>query len=191
MNRRKAIISFITLGAGVGALYSGYRVFNWYKKPDWKYFDNNKVLVNELADVCIPRTDSPGAKDIDAASVIMRLIHDCTNRVEQNTFIDGLKELETCAKRNFRKSFLEADVTEKYRLVEAFMQSGGENGGLVGKVQRKLVGRPFFTLLKEYTIIAYCTSEMGATQGLAYAHVPGRFAGCVPIDDQPRTWATK
>ncbi|HRN80026.1 MAG TPA: gluconate 2-dehydrogenase subunit 3 family protein [Ferruginibacter sp.] len=191
MNRRKAIISFITLGAGVGALYSGYRVFNWYKTPDWKYLDNHKGLLNELAEVIIPRTDSPGAKDVDAASIIIHLVHTCTRRVEQNTFIDGLKELETCATRNFRKPFMELDASERFSLVETFMQSGSENGGVIGKAKRKLTGRSFFTILKNYTIIAYCTSEKGVTQGLAYVHVPGRFAGCVPIDEQPRTWATK
>lgn len=191
MNRRKAIISFITLGAGVGALYSGYRVFNWYKTPDWKYLNNQKAFLNELAEVIIPRTDSPGAKDVDAAAVIIHLIQNCTRRVEQNTFIDGLKELETCSERNFRKPFMELDASERYHLVESFMQSGTENGGFIGKAQRKFTGRSFFNILKDYTIIAYCTSEKGVTQGLAYAHVPGRYAGCVPIYEQPRTWATK
>ena len=38
---------------------------------------------------------------------------------------------------------------------------------------------PFFAGLKETTVLGYCTSEIGATQALAYAHVPGDYRGCL------------
>jgi hypothetical protein len=39
-------------------------------------------------------------------------------------------------------------------------------------------------------VLGYCTSEVGATQALAYAHVPGDYRGCVPLRPRQKGWAT-
>jgi hypothetical protein len=49
---------------------------------------------------------------------------------------------------------------------------------------------PFFALLKELTVLGYCTSELGATQGLAYLAVPGEYRGCVGLRPGQKSWAT-
>ncbi|MFL5606145.1 MAG: gluconate 2-dehydrogenase subunit 3 family protein [Gemmatimonadaceae bacterium] len=50
--------------------------------------------------------------------------------------------------------------------------------------------RPFFHTMKELTLLGYYTSEIGATQELKYARVPGRFDGCVPFSSIGRAWST-
>lgn len=191
MKRRKAIISFITLGVGVGAFYSGYRVFNWYKTPDWKFLMSSESIISELAEIIIPRTDTPGAKDVQAATTIMHLIKNCTRRVEQNTFIEGLKEVVACSNRNFQKPFNNLNDSERYQILHSFMKAGQDASGIIGKAKRKLAGRSFFDILKSYTVIAYCTSEKGATEGLAFSYIPSQYNGCVELKQQPKAWATK
>jgi gluconate 2-dehydrogenase gamma chain len=48
---------------------------------------------------------------------------------------------------------------------------------------------PFFRTMKELTLVGYYTSEIGATRELRHAPVPGRFEGCVPLDQIGRAWA--
>jgi len=48
---------------------------------------------------------------------------------------------------------------------------------------------PFFRTMKELTLVGFYTSEAGATRELRHAPVPGRFEGCVPLDQIGRAWA--
>jgi hypothetical protein len=50
--------------------------------------------------------------------------------------------------------------------------------------------QPFFRTMKELTLLGYYTSQIGATQELKYARVPGRFDGCVPFATIGRAWST-
>ena len=50
--------------------------------------------------------------------------------------------------------------------------------------------QPFFRTMKELTLLGYYTSQIGATQELKYAQVPGRFEGCVPLSSIGRAWST-
>jgi gluconate 2-dehydrogenase gamma chain len=50
--------------------------------------------------------------------------------------------------------------------------------------------QPFFHTMKELTLLGYYTSQIGATQELKYAQVPGRFDGCVPFATVGRAWST-
>jgi gluconate 2-dehydrogenase gamma chain len=50
--------------------------------------------------------------------------------------------------------------------------------------------QPFFRTMKELTLLGYYTSQIGATQELKYAPIPGRFDGCVPFATIGRAWST-
>ncbi|MFZ5999973.1 MAG: gluconate 2-dehydrogenase subunit 3 family protein, partial [Bacteroidota bacterium] len=50
--------------------------------------------------------------------------------------------------------------------------------------------RPFILMTKELTVSGFFTSEVGATQVLQYAPVPGAYHGCVPLAEVGKTWAT-
>ena len=49
--------------------------------------------------------------------------------------------------------------------------------------------RPFFNRMKELTVTGYFTSEIGATEALAYLPIPGRFDGDVPLEPGQKAWA--
>jgi len=72
-----------------------------------------------------------------------------------------------------------------------FEERGKNFKGILGKAQNRFLGKSFFTTLKEYTVEGYCTSEMGATRGLAYIHIPGKYLGCIPMQPGQKVWATK
>ncbi|MEN9884744.1 MAG: hypothetical protein RLZZ420_1961, partial [Bacteroidota bacterium] len=53
--------------------------------------------------------------------------------------------------------------------------------GLAGRVEQKIIGKPFFQQLKAYTVLGYCTSKPIATGVLNYDPVPGTYQGCLEI----------
>ena len=46
-------------------------------------------------------------------------------------------------------------------------------------------------LLRELTLLGYFTSEIGATQAMAYEAVPGGYRGCVDLKPGQKAWATR
>ena len=61
----------------------------------------------------------------------------------------------------------------------------------MGKVQYRLLGKSFFSILKELTVEGYCTSKLGATQALTYVYIPGSFQGCIEYEARPESLGYK
>lgn len=191
MNRRKAIWSVFLIGGGAAASWSGYKWYRMSHAPDLGFLDQHKALVADLAETIIPKTDTPGAKDAKVHEFIIVMIKEASDRKTQNSFIDGLKDVMDYAESNFDKPFTQLDASQQREVVKHFQEKGKNFAGLIGKVKNKLLGKSFFTILKEYTVTGYCTSKPGATQALAYDFIPGKYMACMPLAAGQKAWATK
>jgi Gluconate 2-dehydrogenase subunit 3 len=190
MNRRSAIlrISIATLGAiTAGATYKWWTLA---RRPDLDYLRQNPQLIAALAETIIPATGSPGAKAAGVQDFILKMITNCTPRKEQNSFIDGLKDLQTWCRHTYSLPFEECPANQQQATLARFEEKDKPYKGNAGKLESRLLGRPFFTILKDYTVQGYCTSQPGATQGLAYAYIPGHFSACIPLQPDQKAWAT-
>jgi hypothetical protein len=189
MNRRKAISSiFLVAGAGAAAI-TGVKVGTLYKQPDLVWLSTQLPLIAELAETIIPLTDTPGAKAAGVAPFIVTMVNDCTPKKTQNKFLNGLKEVEQRAHATFQRSFTDCSPDERYSILEHFEQRDRPYKRLAGKISFRLFGYSFFSVLKRYTVMGYCNSMVGATRGLAYQHIPGRYQGCMPLQDGQKAWA--
>ena len=191
MNRRKAVLSIFLGGGAVAGAFGGYKLFRMRRAPDLSYLDHHQSMMADLAEVIIPRTDTPGAKDAGVGEFVIRLIKDASDRKTQNNFIDGLKDLESYTSDHYGKRFSDLRMEEQQAIVARSQQKGKPFPGVLGKVEHKFLGKSFFTTLKEATVIGYCTSQAGATQLLAYDYIPGGFVGCMPLMPNQKSWATK
>lgn len=189
MNRRKAITR-ITLGAaGLAAAAGGYKWYGIAKTPDVKFVAGNKELLAALAETIIPTTDTPGAREAGVADFIIMMVRECLDKKNANNFIDGLKDLQSYTKSKFGKEFEHCTATQQVDVMMHFEKRDKPYGGIAGKVQSRYLGKPFFIILKELTVEGYCTSEPGATKGLAYINVPGSYRGCMPMTPGQKAWA--
>ena len=50
-------------------------------------------------------------------------------------------------------------------------------------------GKHYFPLVRELSLQAYFSSEIGMTKALRYILVPGRWVGCVPLAPGQPAWA--
>jgi len=191
MNRRKAIARILLITGGSVAAYSGYKLWDWNKSPDIKYLEQRKDLIAALAETIIPATDSPGAKEAGVNNYIITMIKDCTEIKSQNKFIDGLKELERYCSSSFSKTYQQCSLQQQHQTLKHFEERGRAYSGIVGKVENKFFGKSFFETLKNYTAEGYCTSEAGATKGLSYLYIPGKYIGCMPLQQGQKSWATQ
>jgi hypothetical protein len=191
MNRKKAIFSIFLIGGSAAASYSGYKWYRMNHAPDIAFLDAHKALVADLAETIIPKTDTPGAKDALVHEYIILMIKEASDRKTQNSFIDGLKDVEEYSDSEFSKPFTQLTLQQQAEVVSHFREKGKNFGGIIGKVRNKILGKSFFTILKEYTVTGYCTSKPGATQALAYDYIPGKYVACTPLTAGQKAWATK
>jgi hypothetical protein len=50
-------------------------------------------------------------------------------------------------------------------------------------------GDHYFKLLRELSLQAYFSSEIGTTKALRYVMTPGKWVGCVPLQPGQPAWA--
>jgi gluconate 2-dehydrogenase gamma chain len=150
------------------------------------------ALVAEVAEIMIPRTNTPGAKDVGIPAFIDRMLKDVYPKDEQQRFVAGLAEFEAQAKREHGRAFLELEPAQRAAMVKQVHDPAveAERASTLPISKRR---RPFIITMKELALLGYFTSEPGATQVLQYRPVPGAYQACVPLRlaGNGRTWATE
>lgn len=191
MKRRKAIGTILLAGGVTVAGFGGYEWYSLVRDPDKKYLLSKKTLLTELAETIIPATDTPGAKEAGAVDYMMNMLMECTDKKTLNRFITGLQELEAYTHSNYQRDFTECSEAEKGIIVQHFEEKSRPSHSLYEKAKNRFTGYPFFMALKTYAVFGYCISEKGASMGMHYIAVPGKYLSCIPMDPNQKAWATK
>ena len=137
------------------------------------------ALAGAIADRIIPRTDTPGAADVGVPAFIDLLYGEFMTEGERQLLTNGLAEVETMAKSGNGASFptLAAERQDVLLRNIARAEAGREQS--------------FFGLIRSATVLGYFTSEQVGRNVLHYDPVPGRYEGCIPIEQVGRrNWTT-
>ncbi len=138
------------------------------------------ALTGVLAELIIPRTDTPGALAVGAHRTIDHLLHVCATAAQQTGYRAGLARIDAVAQAQDGKDFAALLPARQAALLHRL--DGGAHPFTPAD-------REFFRQLKGYVAFAYYTSEAGATRELAYLPVPGGYTGRVKITRTTRSWA--
>ncbi|MEI9918241.1 MAG: gluconate 2-dehydrogenase subunit 3 family protein [Bacteroidota bacterium] len=188
MNRREAIqraglvLGYAVSASTIAAIMDGCKAkpeLTWtpeFLSPD------QASLVGEVAEIIIPKTDTPGAKDAGVPHFIDILVKDCYKKEDQDSFLAGLAEFDKGA-----NGFLDLDHDKQ---VEYVTKVHNEALEAQKDPAAKDKPRPFILTMKELTVVGFFTSKPGATEVLQYDPVPGAYKGCIPLSEVGKTWAT-
>ena len=119
------------------------------------------AVLAEVAETILPETDTPGAKAARVHVFIDLALARCVAPAQQQAALDALGG-----------DFPRLSPTERQQRVE------------------RMAPEPL-GLLRELTLLGYFSSEIGATQALAYDAVPGGYRGCVDLKAGQKAWATR
>jgi len=151
------------------------------------FTEDQARIVSEVAEIIIPKTDTPGAKDTGVPGFIDLMLKDCYTKEDQDRFLAGLTTFEEEAKKAYGDSFIYCKPEQQVELVTKIHAAA-----VAESKENKEAKRPFILMAKELTLLGFFTSEPGATQVLQYIAVPGSYKGCIPLAEagNGKTWAT-
>jgi len=194
MNRREALKQAgLVLGFAISAPTLSAVLQGCKAKPELAFqpqFLNadQAGLVAEVAEIIIPKTDTPGAKDAGVPQFIDVVVKDCYKKEDQDNFLAGLADFDKAAKDSYGDAFLDLDHEQQVEYVTKVHKEALE---AAKDPANKDKPRAFVMIMKELTVVGFFTSEPGATQVLQYVAVPGAYHGCISVQEAGgKTWAT-
>jgi hypothetical protein len=212
LNRRDALqrVSLMLGGAisipTIAAILDGCKSTTDAANANFALSADYKTLLSELAEVIIPKTNTPGAKEAGVGPFIEKMLKDCYSSIQQEHFQKGLAEVETQAKK-IGGSYVSLAADKKIEVMKVMRDLAKKEAeasetkakqmdvesGLTKQDQKKKneveIPVPFFNLLRELTTFGYFTSEPGATKALNHIPIPGRFEGCIKITPETKAYA--
>jgi gluconate 2-dehydrogenase gamma chain len=149
-------------------------------------------IVSTMAEIMIPRTDTPGAVDVGVPGFIDLMLKDVYTQKDRDRYLAGLAEFDAAAQSEHREKFVALESAQQVALVRKFHDAAVVEERRLYRAHARLQ-RPFILMTKELTLLGFFTSQAGATQVLQYVAVPGSYHACVPVEQagNGKTWAVQ
>ena len=172
-NRRVAIQQLLVIWAGVALLPSCLQHEQKVSIPLKliQVLPEDENMLAELAETILPKTDTPGAKDLSAHLFVLKMVDDCYSKTNQDKYIAGMKAFESFVSKKTGKSFTEISPSERQSIVAELDKQKSTEEAL----------SYFFQSTKRLTVEAYTTCEYYMTKIRGYKMIPGKFQGCIPL----------
>jgi gluconate 2-dehydrogenase gamma chain len=144
---------------------------------------HQNATVKAIAEMLLPRTDTPGAADVGATEFIDLMLSEWCDASERSLFLSGLADVDVRSQKLFSQEFVNCNLTQQGAILEALgdqMTEDLERARNAGQSEWAPEGnRNFYSMFRWLTLTAYYTSEQGATQELHYEVIPDRHDACV------------
>ncbi len=198
MNRREAIskVALLLGGTVVGgeAFAAGFRLHSGNQASSLFSADDIKLL-HEIGGIILPSINGkPGAKDADIGAFMAMMVSDCYNPEQQKAFTTGLQKIKTDFKTAYGQEFLQGKAPDQLEFLKK-LDAEQRAAPVPAKTGRREYLSPdgppvhYFLMMRQLTILGFCTSEIGATKALRYVEAPGRYDGNVPYKKGEGAWA--
>lgn len=146
--------------------------------------------ITELVDTILPRTNIPGAIDLEVDKFIGRVIVRLRSESDQASIRNAIDDFNNRSRERFGKNYPDLNQEQRHQMLEQEERNSGTYnpsiwGGTVGK--QEPVG--FYRELKSLAIWGYYTSEYIGKNVLSYDLIPGEQKGCIPASQVGNSWS--
>lgn len=139
------------------------------------------AMLREICDLVIPRTDTPGAVDVDTHGFIDNQLYHCYKSEDQAQAKSILAKINQVSRSRFNKDFVSASVEQRLAVLIDLEKP-------VNEFDQD--DRIHFKFIKQQVLFGYYTSEVGASQELEYLAIPGGYKGSIPYDSVGKAWGS-
>jgi len=195
MNRREALRWATVLLGGIASpsALSAIRMNRASSHDNKNYFNEfQSRQVAILAELIIPTTSTPGAIVAGVPQFIAMMVSDWYTEAERSIFMAGLDDINYYCEQQYKNNFNASSVeqqTEALIHFESIAKAYVSTPPPSLTMQTSDEATPFFSKLKELTVLGYFTSEIGITQSLAYNPMPMEYKADIPLTDKTKQWS--
>ena len=159
-------------------------------------------LIAQILDTLLPKTETPGAKELGIIQIVDNVIHKLYKQKDQLAFKAGLNQLIEILQRNYdtRIDQLDTEAITKFvadhyskldpTKISTNTQLRNANPAILSPADLK--EHHFLNCLnslKQLGISSYFSNELIATEHLNYDPIPGDYNGCIPLSDVGNSWS--
>src|SRR5690606_16177717 len=113
------------------------------------------TVVSQVSEIIIPRTDTPGAKDVGVASFIDQMMNEIYPEEDQKRFTDGLAAFNEAARKEYGEDFAHLDEDDQAE----FVTKVHDEAVIIEQTAQPAPRRPFVLMMKELTMLGFFTSQ--------------------------------
>ncbi|WP_394991394.1 gluconate 2-dehydrogenase subunit 3 family protein, partial [Emticicia sp.] len=123
MNRREYIKNtalFLGYAVSVSAVSNLLVSCQNEAKLAWKpvFLSNNQAnTIAEMAETILPKTSTPGAKDLGVPQFIDKMLKELLNEADQKEFVKGIESLDQRCEKDYGKVFVACEQRQKEEIL--------------------------------------------------------------------------
>lgn len=147
---------------------------------------HQEAIVKTMAEMILPRTDTPGAMDVAATEFIDLMLTEWYDDSDRERFLTGLADVDRRSQSLFGKDFVDCQAMQQAEILTALGEKMAAEVELPPDSRRPMRGargrtdESFYPMLRRLTLTAYYTSEAGATAELQFEVIPDHYDACAP-----------
>jgi hypothetical protein len=193
MNRRTVIKNLALVIGGATLLPSCFKGDggNYIPLKHLSISADQEKLVGDICETIIPKTDVPGAKELNLHVFVLKMLDECYKKKDQQAIMKGMDEFSALVKKKYNQSFADLDIKDRESVLTGIESSNkpkatGNKGAPARnfRPQKDLLVPPldaFYSAVKQQTIFGYTTSQFFMTKEIVYELVPGRYNAHYPV----------
>lgn len=143
---------------------------------------HQEATVKALAEMILPRTDTPGAADVGAAAFIDLILTEWFDDADRKRFLAGVDDVDVRSNALFGKGFVDCQSIQQSQILVDLGEKMARDVAALGDQSTPEGDLPvdpdFYVMMRRLTLTAYFTSEAGATEELHFEVIPGSYEGC-------------
>ncbi|MXV50600.1 gluconate 2-dehydrogenase subunit 3 family protein [Pedobacter sp. HMF7647] len=139
---------------------------------------SQEKLLAEVAETIIPKTNTPGAKDLSLHLFVMKMVDDCYGTADQKSFENGISLLDAEAEKTHDKPFVQCSKSQREALLNSIdtkLQLSKQNKTETAGADTRNDLFAFFEIMKGNTVLGYTNSKYFMTKQVVYELIPGRY----------------
>lgn len=158
-------------------------------KPEF-FTKDEAATISMLVEMILPRTDTPGALDVNVDVFLDKVISKTFDLEEQQNMRNEIASFNLRCKEKFGAIFTHLDEPKRIAVLKAEEKSSGKlNHGIWGVTIGHQEPIGFYRSIKSMTIWAYVTSEEIGENVLSYDSIPGNYEPCKPLSEVGNRWS--
>jgi hypothetical protein len=140
------------------------------------------AFVAELAETILPKTATPGAKDLAVPQFIDAIVKATFTEKDAKAFNEEITIFSEEIEQKFKKNFLDMTLNERLEALKPYDQNMPKSGMSMWGItlEPNAPAATTYKKLKGMTLWGFYTSEEIGTKVFRYVEVPGAFIPCVP-----------